>query len=113
MSSGTLILLTVLTIVLVLVLVTVLVIGLVKIIDVLQSIGGFAQTYMGENLSGNLSLLAKARWGLRAIERQTAVIGPGVGTLNEGLAAVDDGLGSVISSLDGIVDALERQEGNR
>lgn len=92
------VLLTVLTILLVLVLVGALVVYLLKIIDALEAIGGDAD-----------SLLAKVRWGLRAIERQTDAIGPQVTQLNAGLGAIGDGLTQVESNLSNLGGALERQ----
>lgn len=89
------ILLTVLTIVLVLLLVAVLVVGLVKIDKTLERIGGGSRGYMGENMGDYLSLLSKARWGVRAIETQTSSIEPEVTRLNEGLIAIDGGLAEI------------------
>lgn len=95
------VLLTVLTIVLVLVLVAVLVGFLLAIIAELEAIGGHPD-----------SLLAKVRWGLRAIERQTDAIEPEVTELNESLGALDEGLASVGARVEGTLDALERQGGD-
>ena len=92
------VLLTVLTIALILVLVGALVYYLVRIIAELEAIGGDAD-----------SLLAKVRWGVRAIERMTDPIGPQVTTLNEGLGAVGAGLGEIQGNLEGIAAALGRQ----
>jgi hypothetical protein len=50
---------------------------------------------------------------VRAIETQTAVIGPQVTKLNEGLHAIDAGLAGVEGNLSGIVSALERQGTSR
>lgn len=94
------VLLTVLTIVLVLVLVGALVTYLLKIIAALEAIGGDPD-----------SLLAKVRWGLRAIEKQTDAIGPQVTRLNAGLGAIGEGLGQVESNLADLGEALERQGG--
>lgn len=74
-------LLTILTIALILVLVGALVVYLIKIISELEAIGGHPD-----------SLLAKVRWGVRAIERMTDPIGPQVTALNDGLGAVGEGL---------------------
>lgn len=105
------ILLTVLTIVLVLLLVAVLVVGLVKIDGTLERIGGGAMAYMGENMDDSLSLLAKARWGVRAIETQTSAIEPQVGRLNERLATIDDGLAEIRDGVGSLVEAVEEQGG--
>lgn len=95
-------LLTVLTIALVLLLVGVLVGCLIALIAELEAVGG-----------DPTSLLARVRWGVRAIERQTDALGPQVEELNRGLQAADDGLASVHGHVAGIVEALERQGGNR
>lgn len=100
------ILLTILTLVLVLVLVTVLVVHLVKIARTLEAVGGESRSYMRSP-----SLLSKARWGVRAIERQTGALGPGVEALEAGLRAIGDGLAAIDGSLRGTVAALERQRG--
>lgn len=68
-------LLTLLTIVLVLALVVVLVTGVIKIMWALEEIGNAPTSSPG-------SLLAKIRWGVRAIEQQTAAIGPNAHRLN-------------------------------
>lgn len=92
------ILLTAVTILLVLLLVGALVVYLLKIIDALEAIGGAPD-----------SLLAKVRWGLRAIERQTDAIGPQVTRLNAGLGAIGEGLAQVESNLTELGEALQRQ----
>lgn len=94
------VLLTVLTIVLVLVLVAVLVGFLLAIIRELEAIGGRPD-----------SLLAKVRWGVRAIERQTDAIEPEVIRLNRSLGELDRGLSSVGGHVTGTLEALERQRG--
>lgn len=104
-------LLTVLTIVLVLVLVAVLVVGLVKIDETLERIGGGSRGYMGENMGDYLSLLSKARWGVRAIETQTSAIAPQVTRLNEGLTAIDGGLADIRDGVGALVEAVKRQKG--
>lgn len=93
------VLLTVSTIALILILVGALLVYLVKVITELEAIGGDSD-----------SLLAKVRWGVRAIERMTDPIGPQVTRLNDGLGAVGDGLGAIRGNLEGIAGALERQE---
>lgn len=107
------VLLTILTILLVLVLVAVLVVGLVKIIGELEAIGGPDRAYMGQFMGHSLSLLAKARWGVRAIEKQTSAIEPQVARLNDGLEVLDGTLGEVETGLGGILAALRRQTSNR
>lgn len=79
------ILLTVLTIALVLLLVAVLWIGLVKIYHLLEDIGGATTSTPG-------SLLARIRWGVRAIEQQTAGIEPHAAQLAQAVAALGEGL---------------------
>lgn len=105
------ILLTVLTIVLVLLLVAVLVVGLVKIDNTLERIGGGSRGYMGDSVGDYLSLLSKARWGVRAIETQTSAIAPEVTRLNEGLTAIDGGLAEIRDGVGALVEAVERQGG--
>jgi hypothetical protein len=91
-------LLTVLTALAVLALVTVLVANLVRIIGVLERIGGTP-----------VSRLAKIRLGVRAIEQETTALGPEVTRLNDGLTAVAGGLRRVDDHLSGIVSAVSRQ----
>jgi hypothetical protein len=76
------ILLTVASIALVLLLVAVLWIGLVKIYHVLEEIGSMTTSTPG-------SLLARIRWGVRAIEQQTAAIAPHAGRLAEATAQLE------------------------
>lgn len=109
MEGSTMILLTVLTILLVLVLVAALVIALFKIVYTLEAIGGKDRAYMGSHMNHYPSLLAKARWGVRAIESQTAAIGPEVRRLNEGLGALDAGLAGIRDTVSEVVQALKRQ----
>lgn len=103
--------LTVLTILLILLLVAVLVVGLVKIIQALEAIGGPNRGYMGRAMSHQLSRLAKARWGVRAIEVQTSLIRPQVNRLNENLRSLDQALTSLEEGLGGVVSAIRRQGG--
>lgn len=92
--------LTIATIALILVLVGALVLYLVRIITELETIGGHPD-----------SLLAKVRWGVRAIEKQTDAIGPQVTGLNEGLGRIGEGLGAIQGNMRGIASALRRQGG--
>jgi hypothetical protein len=94
------VLLTALTALAVLVLVGALVVYLVRIIDVLERIGGTPT-----------SLLAKIRLGVRAIEQETAALAPEATRLNGGLASIATGLRAVDDHLAGTVAAALRQEG--
>jgi type III secretory pathway component EscS len=93
-------LLTVLTALAVLALVAVLVGYLIRIIQALERIGGTPT-----------SLLAKIRLGVRAIEQQTAALGPEVARLNEGLTAIAGGLRAVDDNLAGTVASVAKQGG--
>lgn len=61
----------------------------------LDAIGGSATSY-----------LAKIRFGLRAIEKETSHLAPEVTTLNEGLSTLDQGLRAVEAELGRVVDNL-------
>jgi len=79
---------------------------LVKIIEVLDSIGG--ETPRGYSNRGSyLSLIA---FGVRAIERQTDHLGPEVTRLNESLAQAAEGLRSIDGHLVRTIEAVGRQE---
>lgn len=93
-------LLTILAALAVVALVVVLAGYLIVIIRVLESIGG-----------SSTSWLAKIRWGVRAIDTQTAAIAPQVTALNRGLAAVSDGLLVIDSSLGATIEAVVAQGG--
>jgi len=93
-------LLTILAALAVVALVVVLAGFLIAIIRVLESIGG-----------SSTSSLAKIRWGVRAIDTQTAAIPPQVTTLNAGLSAVSEGLKVIDASLGGTIAAVVRQGG--
>ena len=93
-------LLTLLTALAVLALVAALVIYLVRIILVLERIGGTPT-----------SLLAKIRLGVRAIERETGALAPEVTRLNQGLTAIAGGLKGVDDRLSATVAAVTRQGG--
>ncbi len=106
-------LLTVLTIVLVLLLVAILVVGLLRIIGLLEAIGGGQISYMGENMGDRMSGLAKIRWGLRAIERQTGSIGPSTQQVDGVLERMDGGLAEVEEGMDALLSHLEAQGAGR
>lgn len=57
------------------------------------------------------NFLAKIRLGVRAIETQTAALGPAVTTLNGGLVAVRDGLKAIDQNLAGVIEAASSQKG--
>ena len=57
------------------------------------------------------NFLAKIRLGVRAIETQTAALGPAVTRLNGGLSAVRDGLKAIDRNLAGVIDGASRQKG--
>lgn len=76
-------LLTILTILLLLAFVALLAAGVAKIMWTLESIGNAPTSTPG-------SLLANIRWGVRAIERQTAGIEPQSRRLNSALQNVDE-----------------------
>lgn len=92
--------LTVLTALAVLALVAVLVVDLIRIIGALDRVGGTPT-----------SLLAKIRLGVRAIEQETAALGPEVTKLNDGLTAIAGGLRAVDDRLAGTVAAVAKQGG--
>ena len=58
------------------------------------------------NVKPRVSYLAKIRFGLRAIEKETGHLAPEVGKLNFGLGALDSGLRSVEGELGRIVENL-------
>ncbi len=91
-------LLTVLTALAVLTLVVVLVMHLVRIVSVLDRIGGTPTSFLG-----------KIRLGVRAIEQETAALGPEVKQLNDGLTAIAGGLKAVDDRLAGTVAAVSKQ----
>lgn len=98
-------LLTVLTILLILGLVAVLVVYLVRIDHALEGIGG-------TRINRPMAPLASARWGVRAIERQTAAIEL-VEPLNGELVDLDAELRALERHLGDLVGALRRQGGGR
>jgi hypothetical protein len=79
---------------------------LVKIIEVLDSIGG--ETPRG--YSNRSSYLSKIAFGVRAIERQTDHLGPEVTRLNESLGRAAEGLRSIDGHLAGTIEAVGQQE---
>lgn len=52
------------------------------------------------------SYLAKIRFGLRAIEKETSHLAPEVTELNQGLTSLDEGLRAVEAELGRVVDNL-------
>ncbi len=88
----------VLTALAVVALVVVLAYFLIKIIALLDSIGGTPTSY-----------LAKLRLGLRAIETETGALPPQVTKLNGALGTIADGLGVVDAHLRGTLEAAGQQ----
>jgi len=68
---------------------------LVLIGNELDAIGGSPTSY-----------LAKIRFGLRALEKETSHLAPEVTTLNDGLKSLDGGLRAVEAELGRVVDNL-------
>ena len=75
-------------------------IDLRRIIVQLEPIGGDGNEYTVT------SYLAKIRFGLRAIDSETAQLAPQVTALNQGLRALDGGLRSVAAELAIVAKAL-------
>lgn len=96
-------LLTILTILLLLAFVAVLAIGVAKIMWALESIGNAPTSTPG-------SRLARIRWGVRAIEQQTAAIGPQARRLNSALKAIDDRIGRLGKDLPAVPAAQRSSE---
>lgn len=94
-----LILLMILTAIVTIAFFAVLAIYLVLISNVLNAIGGDPDSY-----------LAKLRFGLRAIETETAHLPVQVTRLNAGLTAIANGLETVDGHLTGTIEAVVRQE---
>jgi len=80
---------------------------LVRIISVLESIGG--ETPRG--YSSRSSYLSKIAFGVRAIEQQTGHLGPEVTRLNGSLEAAAGGLKSIDDHLGRTIEAAGKQEG--
>lgn len=78
-------LLTVLTVIFVLAFVAVLAIGVAQIMWALEAIGNAPTSTPG-------SQLARIRWGVRAIEQQSAALGPQARRLNGGLARMEESI---------------------
>lgn len=91
---------TLLTALLTLVFLGVLAGALIKLNPVLERVGGTPT-----------STLAKLRFGLRAIERETSHLPGQAGRINRGLGAIADGLNRVDGQLERTEDALETQGG--
>jgi hypothetical protein len=72
----------------------------------LEEIGGPASHFVAP-----ANYLAKIRFGVRAIERETDALAPQVTRLNAGLTAVRDGLRAIDANLAGLIAAVSRQGG--
>jgi hypothetical protein len=70
----------------------------------LEDIGGPATRFVSP-----VNYLAKIRFGVRAIERQTDALAPYVTRVNTGLAAIHDGLEAIDAHLAGAIAAVTRQ----
>jgi len=92
-------LMTILTAVLVLGFFLVLAYSLIKVSNVLRSIGGTPTSY-----------LAKLRLGLRAIEVETGHLTPQVVRVNENLTSVAGGLDAVDENLVSVINAAVAQK---
>jgi hypothetical protein len=73
--------------------------ALVRIVGVLEEIGGTGTSY-----------LAKLRLGLRAIERETSHLPSAAPEVNKELEQIAQGLAAVDTALGNLHGALERQE---
>lgn len=71
----------------------------------LEAIGGPATRFVTP-----VSYLAKIRFGVRAIERQTDGLAPQVTRLNTGLSAIRDGLRAIDANLGALIASVSRQE---
>lgn len=91
--------LTLLTAILALVFLGALAYALIRIDALLDSIGGTPTSY-----------LAKLRFGLRAIERETSHLPPQVEKINAGLGDIAGGLVAVNGHLEGTIAALKKQD---
>lgn len=91
-------LLTLLTAALVLIVLLVVAIALIKISAVLRSIGGTPTSF-----------LAKLRFGLRAIQKETSHLTPQVVKLNEGLSEIAGGLQAIDKNLVATINAAAKQ----
>lgn len=98
------ILMTLLSLLVIAVFIGVLVVGLVKINEVLESIGGERVGY-----SGKLSDLGLITFGVRAIERQTSHLGPALSETNQSLIRAAEGLQQIETNLMNTLDAVQRQ----
>lgn len=76
--------------------------ALTRIVSALDAIG-----------SAGVSLLAKLRLGLRAIERETSHLPAAAPKINGGLQQIAGGLTQVDATLDSLHSALKAQEGMR
>jgi hypothetical protein len=73
---------------------------LFKIVTALENIGGSSNSY-----------LAKIRFGVRAIEKQSSALGPEVKALNERLASLTDRLALIDANLGATAKALGERKG--
>ena len=89
---------TLLTAALILLVLVVVAVALIKISNLLRSIGGVPTSY-----------LAKLRLGLRAIESETGHLTPQAVRLNEGLTQIADGLEAVDGHLVETIEAAVAQ----
>jgi hypothetical protein len=85
-----------------------LVLFLRQISATLEDIGGPATRFFRPS-----NFLGSIRLGVRAIETQTAALGPAVTQLNGGLSAVRDGLKVIDGNLAGVIEGASSQTGGR
>lgn len=71
----------------------------------LEAIGGPATRFVAP-----VSYVSKIRFGVRAIEKQTAALAPQVTRLNSRLGAIRDGLKAIDDNLAALIAAVARQE---
>jgi hypothetical protein len=70
----------------------------------LDAIGGLATRFVTP-----VGYLAKIRFGVRAIERQTDGLVPQATRLNAGLSAIRDGLRAIDANLGALIESVSRQ----
>jgi hypothetical protein len=98
------IVMTILSLLVIAAFIAVLVTGLIKIHEVLESIGGERTGY-----SGKLSDLGLITFGVRAIEQQTSHLEPALTETNQGLTRASEGLYQVETNLRNALEAVQRQ----